>query len=755
MIFRSNTPPLAGKLADVADLWRPDFGASFRNRFDDAAACLVPRKRWELCWLAQAFDDIHGTARPASILGLGVGQEPLIHHFAHLCDHVVATDLYDEQGAWKDSRIAANRIAAANLFPYPRQRLTVRNMDMRQIDFPAESFDAVWSCSSVEHVATLGEFRRIFEEVHRVLKPGGHALITTEFSLDEPYFLPGVLSLWHGAALFQEPMQGLALAGAVDLAHNTALPGNRATPRRDTHRLGLMNDLKTGPAGMCTHVGYTRLTPVAFVLRKTGPRFGWPDLLGAPAWYGELSTAVELFGRKEHAAAASRCQAALGLARTPGARLHCFRHLVDAQINAGHLDALQTTLHAFAEEMADLPDDDDALDLIAYVASRRDMQPLAHRCWERAGHSQSALPASRLRIRFNQLEAELAARGQTTEARHLNVLIESAWIEALDFHGADDPYLLGFQDRLAALRAEHGLAGAGAPAVAGVAAAPPAPAVRVSPQRPHFDLTAPPQRPMVYLGDHVALTRTVYGHKMYVDTRSQSGACYLMDGYWEEWIARRLKDYVEPGMHAVDIGANMGFYTMMLCDLVGPGGRVTAFEPWPAYYDLLCRNVEVNGFRQRATTLNMAVHAGTAEKELFFSSNHGTGSMAAGLTSFIRNQGYQPVPNLISVKTTSLDEYLADHPEPVDFIKIDVDGSESFVIDGMHKLVEGSRPLTVFCEFTPYILRESGLDPQAFLDKLRRTSFTISQITPTGISEVGSIEGIADDAWIELLLVRR
>jgi len=230
------------------------------------------------------------------MLGLGVGTEPLIYHFAHLSEKVVATDLYGEGSVWDESRLTAERVRTANPFPYPRERLTVRNMDMRSIDYPASSFDLVWSCSSVEHVSTLSEFIQIFREIHRVLKPGGHALITTEFSLDDPYFLPGVLSLWKDCAIFTDALEGLSLVGPVDLDYRGSVPANQATRRRDVQRVPMGDDPASGPSGLCTHVGYTRLIPVAFALRRTGESFHWPEHLDAPAWYGPFSAGVEASG---------------------------------------------------------------------------------------------------------------------------------------------------------------------------------------------------------------------------------------------------------------------------------------------------------------------------------------------------------------------------------------------------------------------------------------------------------------------------
>ena len=86
----------------------------------------------------------------------------------------------------------------------------------------------------------------------------------------------------------------------------------------------------------------------------------------------------------------------------------------------------------------------------------------------------------------------------------------------------------------------------------------------------------------VYLGEATALCRLLGRYKFYVDTRDVGfGAQVLLDGYWEIWLAQFLARRVKPGMHAVDVGANHGCHTVLLADLVGPLGRVAAFEPSP------------------------------------------------------------------------------------------------------------------------------------------------------------------------------
>lgn len=99
----------------------------------------------------------------------------------------------------------------------------------------------------------------------------------------------------------------------------------------------------------------------------------------------------------------------------------------------------------------------------------------------------------------------------------------------------------------------------------------------------------------------VALCRVLDSFKMYVDTRDQGITPHLMlDGFWESWVTVAMLRLLQPGMRVVNVGANVGYFTMLFCDAVGPSGRVLAVEPQEDIYALLLRNIDVNGFGDRA-----------------------------------------------------------------------------------------------------------------------------------------------------------
>ena len=119
-----------------------------------------------------------------------------------------------------------------------------------------------------------------------------------------------------------------------------------------------------------------------------------------------------------------------------------------------------------------------------------------------------------------------------------------------------------------------------------------------------------PHRMAVYLGNNRALTKTIYGHKMYVDTRDRSLTPHiLLDGYWEKWITNVFLHLVKPGMSVVEVGANVGFYSLLAAQHIGDAGRLVCFEANNELCDIVFENLMINGFLSRSSVVNKAVYS--------------------------------------------------------------------------------------------------------------------------------------------------
>lgn len=269
-------------LADPAEMQGPPLSGLHSIWKVPASEYRFGRKYWEWDYLAECAR-VLGLLRPdARALGLGVGREPLIFYFAREVAQVVATDLYSSNTHWNEASAADLRqIYDAAPFEYPRERLTVQSADMRATGLTENYFDFVWSCGSIEHVPTLYDFFLALKEYHRVLKPGGYALVTTEYCLSEPPFL-----LAHTNALdehlietFIGQLGGLELVGPTDLSYNFVHPVGAVVSRRYMHAPKNGSQQCALPGDYVHMMGISAIVPVGFVLRKTDKEFAnWEDL---------------------------------------------------------------------------------------------------------------------------------------------------------------------------------------------------------------------------------------------------------------------------------------------------------------------------------------------------------------------------------------------------------------------------------------------------------------------------------------------
>jgi SAM-dependent methyltransferase len=208
------------KLCELSDFAYPELAelirdvyASDMEHFGDAGfpAGREYRKYWEVAMTLRAFRAL-GALRPdARVLGVGAGHEATIYWLTRHVGEVVATDLYETEDSWSQSDSGAEMLADPGRYwdgPWNPERLAVRHMDALDLDFEDESFDAIFSSSSIEHFGEFPDVRRSVEEMFRVLRPGGVLALATEFRLEgDGIGYPGLLR-------FDEPeLRALLLDG--------------------------------------------------------------------------------------------------------------------------------------------------------------------------------------------------------------------------------------------------------------------------------------------------------------------------------------------------------------------------------------------------------------------------------------------------------------------------------------------------------------------------------------------------------------
>lgn len=237
---------------------------------------------------------------------------------------------------------------------------------------------------------------------------------------------------------------------------------------------------------------------------------------------------------------------------------------------------------------------------------------------------------------------------------------------------------------------------------------------------------AAPARMSAYLGNNRAITRTIHGHKIYVDTRDHSLTPHIiLDGNWEDWITKVFRGLVREGMKVMDIGANIGWYSLIAAELMGPKGRLTAFEANPEMADILYRNIMVNGYADRATVVPKAVYSESKPLE-FMVYEHYKGSSSIFSTDESAAV-YNDELKHITVQSTSLDDFLPAG-STLDFIKIDAEGAEPFVFKGARRTLQENRDIIIMMEFSPTILAASYGSAHSFIEDIHGLGFDIWRI---------------------------
>jgi FkbM family methyltransferase len=262
-----------------------------------------------------------------------------------------------------------------------------------------------------------------------------------------------------------------------------------------------------------------------------------------------------------------------------------------------------------------------------------------------------------------------------------------------------------------------------------------------------------PRRAVAFPGGQNVLVTEVDGLILGVPGEEWRMAAYLaLRGPMEPGLTKRFLDTVRPGMTVVDVGANIGWYTLKAAQRVGAGGKVIAFEPAPRTFSILKDNVQVNGLLETGIVelKRMACGAGDGEAELWiYPDDSGHNTLAPPEPDTGADSGVRPV----RVPVTSLDREL-EHLAAVNVVKIDAEGWEPHVIEGMQELLHRSPVLTVFLEFAPLLLKRAGTDPAAFLTRLRSIGALAHVDDVTGDSIAASEEALLACHSANLVLQR-
>lgn len=192
-----------------------------------------------------------------------------------------------------------------------------------------------------------------------------------------------------------------------------------------------------------------------------------------------------------------------------------------------------------------------------------------------------------------------------------------------------------------------------------------------------------------YLGAELAMVRLNSGHMLYVDPLDEHvSANIIAHGHWETHVHHAVLALIRPGFRIIEVGANIGYYTLTMADAVGAEGFVTAFEGNPRMAGLVQRSVLLNGYASRVHIVPKAALDQQGHIDFVVSRRNSGG----GYVSIWEQNPYDDGETL-KVEAVRIDD---QDVERVDLIRIDAEGSEPFILRGAEAVLK-TNPDIILC----------------------------------------------------------
>lgn len=207
------------------------------------------------------------------------------------------------------------------------------------------------------------------------------------------------------------------------------------------------------------------------------------------------------------------------------------------------------------------------------------------------------------------------------------------------------------------------------------------------------------------------------GYKFYVDMKDRFIAPVIIADKFEQNEKIEILKYTNEDTIFLDIGANIGYYSVLLSDKVK---KVYAFEPVTENYLLLNKNIEVNNLKN-VTAVHKALSNKNGEVEMFIDKLNG-GGHSMQINNVLDTNSSEFIPSI------RLDDYIeSEGIENINLIKIDVQGAEGLVFEGAMETLKKFKPI-IMMEYDPKMLSNFGTDPEKLLNMFKEMGYTIKVI---------------------------
>jgi FkbM family methyltransferase len=214
----------------------------------------------------------------------------------------------------------------------------------------------------------------------------------------------------------------------------------------------------------------------------------------------------------------------------------------------------------------------------------------------------------------------------------------------------------------------------------------------------------------------------------------------IIEAHLDDWIQKQIyffgryeiekeqtkfwNNFIQPGMIVLDIGANIGYYSLMAAKRTGKTGKVYAFEPVNNTFRLLVENIRINGFTN-ISAHKIAFSDTSGKTEIFTADSKNT-----GMSSFSEHVHFSGIKE--SVDMIEGDAFIASlNPLKIDLVKIDVEGAELKVLKGMIQSIIKFRPL-ILMEINELLLRNNKTSPAEIYLAFQNIGYSPYEFTHAG-----------------------
>lgn len=223
------------------------------------------------------------------------------------------------------------------------------------------------------------------------------------------------------------------------------------------------------------------------------------------------------------------------------------------------------------------------------------------------------------------------------------------------------------------------------------------------------------------LAEDPVITVAGYPGRFAISPKSDILRRVLVSGTYEPALAQLCREHVDAGRDAIDVGANIGLYSMLLADLVR-GGRVLAVEPTPGALRRLRRNIAMNGRDDRVVVFPGAAAAASSTVSIAIVPGREEYSTAGALVHpSVGGAAFETV----EVAAQTIDSLVSTFALNPGFVKIDVEGMEHTVLAGMRSTMENFQPV-ILAECSEPLLRRNGSSAREIMREITRFGYLIS-----------------------------